>query len=584
MTRGFLRANTFSIAQQVFAGLLLVSLIPALIIGYQSYHCSRQAVTELQGSALNAQLNSAEKQIRNWADEREKDLHSLAKESCLLGCSCTSKKSGCRLFNLATTREHTYEAIYLYDENWTLLNHYPDDEDQKVDMLTQEQKARVATGDGLVFSSAHTHTQGTISINVSSRLNVDGQARVFAVVVLNATHAIRSVLKDENSPYAVRIVDSSGRNILDPINSGDPAPNRLPTKILTGTRDLQFYDNDKSEQVVGVSKQLPGMDWTLVVETSKEDTFRWLETLRTRALLTASASLALTLLLAALLTRSITAPFKALANAARKISSGMLNLRVKTPAGKEQRDLAVAFNEMLDSLERLRLELTRQSALAAIGQLSSSVVHELRNPLSSVRMNLQALQKKVEGDPLHTELAEIAREQTDRMESLLNDLLLFGKPITLNRKSIPYHNLEQWISKDAQPLLADTDIRLDFENGNGSMPPLHIDVQKIRQVFSNLIENALHACDKKGLIQITAHADSAGVKITVHDSGKGISPALLPEVFRPFVTGRSEGTGLGLANVKKIVELHGGNISALNHENGGAEFVIWLPAIKEELT
>ena len=236
----FFHSHNFSIAQQIFGGMLLVSLIPALIISYQSYHCSRQAVMQLQSAALNAQLNSAEKQIQNWAGEREKDLLSLAKDSCIFDCSCTYKDASCRLFNLATAREHTYEAIYLYDTHWNLLNHYPDDEYHKVDILTAQQKARVETGDRLIFSSAHTHTEGTISIIASCRLLIDGDFKGFAVTVLNATHAISSVLKDENNPYAVRIVDHSGRDILDPLNNGGWVHNGFPKTILAGSKELQL--------------------------------------------------------------------------------------------------------------------------------------------------------------------------------------------------------------------------------------------------------------------------------------------------------------------------------------------------------
>ncbi len=569
-----------SLVRQVWIGMLMACLFPIIVLSYQSYHCSRQAVIQLQENALNAVAHLKERQIQNWLDERRRDLRSLVKSECMEGCTCAPGGHGCRLFGVVSAREATYEALYLYDSKWTLLQKHTEHDVLEADLLTDAQKSKIAGSDDLVFFSAHSHSDGSVSIHGGCRLTDMSGLKGYAFAMMHATDAIEVVLEKRNRSYRLRILDTDGYDVMNP--GTGRINNTLPVKLLTGTEQLQSYrTTDQGESMVGVSKSIPALRWTLIVEADELSTFKWLTILRNRSITTAILAFIAAMVIAGILTRSITAPFKLLAATARKVSSGNIRLRADPGTARESSEVAAAFNEMLDSLEFLRKDLSQQTALAAIGQLSSSVVHEMRNPLSSIRLNIQALAKKVEGDPVHLELAEIAREQTDRLEHLLSELLMYGKPVVLEKSAVSFRKLSRWIERDATPIIEDREITLHIRTPD---QPIHleIDLQRMRQVFSNLIENAVQACDDNGTVEIAIGTIDGELNITVTDNGPGIPEIDLPELFQPFVTGRSDGTGLGLANVKKIVELHGGTVGAANRPVGGAEFTVTLPLFREE--
>jgi signal transduction histidine kinase len=269
-----------------------------------------------------------------------------------------------------------------------------------------------------------------------------------------------------------------------------------------------------------------------------------------------------------------------LSETARRIADGHWQERVGHLKGAEPEEVGQAFNSMLDELAAVQKRLVQSASLSAIGELSARVVHEMRNPLSSVKMNLKALREQVKDDPTYCELAEIASGQVGRLERMLNDLLQYGKPLKIRKERLRFKDLAgdvtAALTHQADARRVELKVR---DNTNGRA--FAADREQIVRAVTNLVDNAIRVAPEKSDVKLTAvvtgkMADAA-IAISVLDAGSGIPRDVMAKLFKPFFTTRGDGTGLGLANVRKIAEMHGGEVDAENLPKGGAKFTLTLP-------
>jgi signal transduction histidine kinase len=317
----------------------------------------------------------------------------------------------------------------------------------------------------------------------------------------------------------------------------------------------------------------------LISEIEQKDVVRWLGVLRIRALVTGAVTFIVVLLLAGRTSRALSRPLRKLAVIARTIAEGKHEERLGQLKGKEAQEVGQAFNHMLDELAASQRKLTRAASLAAVGELSSSIVHEMRNPLSSVKLNLQALRKKVKSDADHAELADIAIRQAGRLETMLTDLLGYGKPLELKLTSIKFGDLADGVRDVVREAVEEKSINLEFNDDCGQTEII-ADAEQLQRALTNLITNAVYFTPRKGRVLVNGSLvpdNPDQVAISVSDEGPGILSSQMEKLFQPFYTTRPDGTGLGLANVKKIIELHGGPVVVENRSEGGAVFTALLP-------
>lgn len=206
--------------------------------------------------------------------------------------------------------------------------------------------------------------------------------------------------------------------------------------------------------------------------------------------------------------------------------------------------------------------------LASLGQMSAILAHEIRNPLASLKGNAQLLARSLpEGDRPRAKADRVVDEAV-RLEHLTNDLLAFARSGEIKVSDADPGAL----LRDAAASVDGDRIRVDDAAAPRSWP---LDADRMRQVLINLLENAAGMSD--GPIDAAVSRNGAGLRFTVRDHGPGLPPADLERLFEPFFTKRIRGTGLGLAVCKRLVDLHGGSIVAVNAGGGGAEFRIDLP-------
>lgn len=232
--------------------------------------------------------------------------------------------------------------------------------------------------------------------------------------------------------------------------------------------------------------------------------------------------------------------------------------------------------------------LAQTASLARIGELTSSIAHEMRNPLSSIKMNVQTIEQELgDANPAFHELANIAQEQSNRLESMLNDLLSYGKPLTPKVGRTTFHDLltETFIAvaqeKEEKGIVVEV-----VDNLHDT--PLEVDKELMIRALSNLALNAIQWSPAGSSIYVSSRLSSIvgshdQAIIEVRDSGPGLDSKKSHRLFQPFMTTRPGGTGLGLANVRKIVEYHGGAVSGCNYSSGGALFTITIPIISPHL-
>lgn len=236
-----------------------------------------------------------------------------------------------------------------------------------------------------------------------------------------------------------------------------------------------------------------------------------------------------------------------------------------------------------DITERVEMEkkIRETENLAQIGRLTTSLAHEIRNPLSSIKLNIQILKKNPFIDGNDKRRIEIATNEITRLEKILTEMLDFARPIQLNL-------VESDLNKIVDSGIDVVEIRAKkkgiviMRNYSMSLPPLFLDQDKMEQVVINLLLNSVEALEKGGEIVVATRNLNGNAILDVYDNGPGIEKEVLPFIFDPFFSYKKKGTGLGLFNVKRIIEAHGGRIEVYPGKKRGVHFSILLPDIRSK--
>jgi signal transduction histidine kinase len=229
-------------------------------------------------------------------------------------------------------------------------------------------------------------------------------------------------------------------------------------------------------------------------------------------------------------------------------------------------------------LQSVRQEVIQSERLAAVGELAAGVAHELRNPLTSVKLLLQHAAKRGGELQLSGEQGALILGEIRRMESTIQGLLDFSRTPVLHRVS---HDLRTTLQRSmnlVEGRLVQSGIRLEVQMGDEPLL-VYADSEQLNQVFVNLLLNAAEAMPGGGLVTVclAGSEDCSVARVEILDTGPGISPEIQGRLFEPFATTKERGTGLGLAICRRIVRDHAGQIQADNRPDGGALFRVELP-------
>ena len=223
--------------------------------------------------------------------------------------------------------------------------------------------------------------------------------------------------------------------------------------------------------------------------------------------------------------------------------------------------------------------LARLHQLATLGELAGGLAHELKNPLSTVKLNLQLLQEDLSGKPgLETSRARTAtlRKEVDRLAETLDDFLRFAGRLELHPVPTPINRMVQEMVDFFQPQAYAAGVRL-HASLSAENPLCRLDCNLFKQALLNLLLNALQAMPGGGDLIIRTHVDSASVFVDISDTGVGISPQVMPHLFEAYFTTKKGGTGLGLATTRRIIEEHQGHVHVTSEPGRGTNFRLELP-------
>ena len=238
--------------------------------------------------------------------------------------------------------------------------------------------------------------------------------------------------------------------------------------------------------------------------------------------------------------------------------------------------LAGAFNRMLDRLAQSRVALIRSEKLGLAGLFAARVAHDIRNPLSSIKMQTQLLRSKLAAGTEDHETLSAVLHDVAQVESVVRDLMDMANPGALSLRAGDLNAVLRAALDQLSAQLAYRKIRVELALAE-RLPLVAIDAPRLRQALINVLVNGSEAMHTGGELGVSTGVDGATAWIRICDDGVGIDPALVERVFDPFVSTKPEGVGLGLVNVKSVVEGHGGGIRLEPRQPRGTCAYIWLP-------
>jgi nitrogen fixation/metabolism regulation signal transduction histidine kinase len=294
--------------------------------------------------------------------------------------------------------------------------------------------------------------------------------------------------------------------------------------------------------------------------------------------------LAIAISLALLLTGYIARPLNLIKEQMRKVKLGASNEKIQWEDKDEIGELISEYNKMIDELERSADLLMRSQRESAWREMAKQVAHEIKNPLTPMKLNIQMLQRSWDADAPDWEqkmkrVTDSLLEQIDNLAAIASEFSDFAKmpvskPETVNLEEVVNHSNDLYNNYDH--------VRISFAN-NAPDTRVKADYKQMIRVFNNVLDNAVQAIPKEenGMIHVEINQKGDRLLVSIRDNGRGIPVEMQNKIFSPSFTTKSSGMGLGLTMVKSIVHNAGGKIWFESVENEGTTFFVELPQIKE---
>lgn len=314
-------------------------------------------------------------------------------------------------------------------------------------------------------------------------------------------------------------------------------------------------------------------------------------------------SVILLLVILFFITSSIIQPLHQMVQATKKIADGNLSHKVKINFQDEVGQLGHSFNQMTENLKKAnekliqwgktlekRVEertkelqdmqdsLIRSEKLASLGKMAAGVAHEINNPLTSILLNTHLMLEKVEKDSLLSENLNLIADETSRCSEIVRGLLEFSRQNPPEKNFADINDIINFTLGILENQIAFQNIKI-IKRLDQNLPQMQIDINKIKQVFWNLMINAAEAMPEGGTLSISSHMSEGkkNIEIKFSDTGMGIPKEHINKLFDPFFTTKGGGTGLGLAVSYGIIEQHKGKIEVRSEKYQGSTFIVSLP-------
>lgn len=394
---------------------------------------------------------------------------------------------------------------------------------------------------------------------------------------------IRHILITDKSG---KIIDSTNRDDLDrqikPFIEGAP-------QVQTGdlTQDYLPREKDQSLTLVLSTETDAGIRRIYVI-ISMNRLNRVKQSVERDRLIAFAGLGALLIVLIAVFSRRFTQPITDLGLAARRVTAGNLDVEVPVKGPEEVSALSRTFNEMLTVLRRsqkLEEELQRAERSAVIGRLASGIAHEIRNPLNFINLSIDHLRETfAPANEAHStqykHILTTIKDELARLNQLVTDFLSYGRPAKLKLRELDARKLVEEVRDLVITKAGEQGVKISIESnglGGSSDTKLMADGEQLKTCFSNLMINAVQAMPGGGELDVNLLPNGDLIEIEFTDTGIGILPEALEQIFEPYYSTKETGIGLGLPLTKKIIEEHGGQIEVESEVGIGTSFIVTLP-------
>jgi two-component system, NtrC family, sensor kinase len=291
----------------------------------------------------------------------------------------------------------------------------------------------------------------------------------------------------------------------------------------------------------------------------------------------AGFSILLALTIGFLVGRPLTKSIESLRQGAIAVANSDFNHKIKVETNDELKELADSFNAMTEELKEAQKKLLQSEKMAALGQIAAAVSHELKNPLTGIKMAAYFLRDKVSREDIEANksITDIESE-ADRANKIVMEILTFSQPISPIFNTVNVNDVLAEIMpvQEYQAQLHDIKVTKQFQKINSLVKA---DRDQLKQIFDNLINNALQAMGAGGELTVISVEERDFIKVKVKDTGVGIPDENLKTIFQPFFTTKDKGIGLGLSIVNEIVKKHQGTITVESRLGQGTTFIVSFP-------
>ena len=614
------------ISHRFFLAIMLIVVIPIAILSYESTILTRRTLTTFAFQHMAALAESRANHLDLWLEERLDDVGVLSRlpairEACRRfhesadGPSALPSVLMRDTLNIIEERSPSYENIYiLLPDGRVLASTHPDRADEEVFRGMEMLRPLHGSREPVIGPVYQYGDASGWHVQLAARIEgIDGELLAFIVAVLDLSKTIDPImvervgLGETGETYLVnrdrRIISESRYLTWEEVFD-----RRFDThgirSVLEERNGTAIYESYTGREVLGSYAWLPRYEWGLLAEMETDEILWPLQWIKTIGILTTFMVSLICLFMAYVVSRRVSMPIVQVADAAERMAHGDLAQRIPFSSQDEVGRLAQSFNVMAQQLSQsvaslrqkeeslqkayndliaAQEQLLRSERMAAIGELVASVAHEMRSPLSSIRLNLQIIGRSLSRDTVLHEHYEIAFDQVQQMERMFSDLLNYSKPLEIQRKDIRVEVLVERCLQELEGELKARGISVELAIPP-DLPPVIADPDKIEQVLVNVLKNAVEASPQGGKIEVSgaeeATGSGTGVSILVTDHGAGISQRNLKLIFQPFFTTRKKGTGLGLAIVKKIMDAHRGVILVESQEGRGTSVRLTFTGVR----
>lgn len=613
---------TFTLRAKVMVTFLVLTLAPVLIIGYFSIYFSEALITRMVVRQLENVTEDKAALLQGWLAERVADV-SMVAESSLVRSMDPARITP--YLDLIREKYGVYKSLVVVSASGAVTGASPRDAALPSGSALQVPSLPPVSTDLFVSDITYANDEKESSFYIfvpvpgpNSQPNRQPAGAVYGNV---GTQKIISFILNVSlgKTGECYLVDREGRFLAhrDPhrILSENISRSDSFRKIFEKTDRKKAYLDYRGIEVLGASLPVGDTDWFIVVEQDRAEAMAAAGSLRNVIYLTLLVFIASALMLTSLIAYHIVAPIRKLSRYAGQIAHSRFDTRLdNTTMGKTHRNdeigkLSDALTDMARRLQerhaRLKEKVGRQEAelkeadlilkktrlmaeraekLAAMGQMGAAVAHEIRTPLTSIKLFLESVQAEIEISPEYEEDFNIAMNQIGRIEATINRFLDFARPQDLRFAEIALKPFISDLLIMVRPQVNRQECVLVMELAE-NLPVISGDRRLLAEALINLLVNALDAMPDNGTLKVTAATDIFAVtgrdipcvRIDIADTGHGIAPDQTENIFKPFFTTKATGTGLGLSLVLTTIRNHGGVIRVKSKIESGTVFSIFLP-------